>query len=354
MKKNVLALITVLILGTVLTGCSSKDATLSAKPAKAQSVKDYDKITIVWYPNESGENLKETRDELGKIIEKATGKQVEQKITTDYSIAIESIANGNAQIAFMGGQGYVEANKKNPKILPLVVNAGKSGTLDDAIYYSWLSVKKGNEAGYQKDGKYSIDNIQGKKMSFVSNSSTSGFKVPTTNIISNFSKVDKWKDLTSEDLTEGGKDKFFDEVLFGQSHQGSAVNLLTDKADVAAFCNTAVDSYVEVKTGEANTVGAVYDVKADAVAPFDALVGKEYVIIQSTPVLNGPFAVNTAALKQEDIDKITTVLTSDEVTNNSKIFYTKGKSSGLVEKAGKEHFMKVEDAWYNPIRDLSK
>lgn len=349
MKKNILALISLLILGTVLTGCAS-----GTKSGSADQIKDYDKITIVWYPNESAENLKDTRDELGKIIEKATGKKVEQKTTTDYSIAIESIANGNAQIAFMGGQGYVEANKKNPKILPLVVNAGKSGTLDDAIYYSWLSVKKGNESVYQKDGKYTISNIEGKKISYVSNSSTSGFKVPTTNIIKYFSTVDKWKGLTAEDLTEGGKGKLFKEVLFGQSHQGSAVNLLTDKADVAAFCNTTLDTYAEVESGKANTAGAIYKIKTGATAPFDTLVGKEYVIIQSTPVLNGPFAVNTSALKQEDIDKITTALSSDEVTNNPKIFYEKGKSSGLIEKLGKEHFMKVEDAWYNPIRDLSK
>ena len=347
MKKVILALIGLSMMGSLLSGCGSK--TVSAEKIKA-----YDKITIVWYPNESAENLKDTREELGKIIEKATGKKVEQKTTTDYSIAIESIANGNAQIAFMGGQGYVEANQKNSKILPLVVNAGKSGTLDDAIYYSWLSVKKGNESAYQKDGVYAIDNIQGKKISYVSNSSTSGFKVPTTNIVKYFSKMDKWKNLKAEDLTEGGKDKFSKEVLFGQSHQGSAVNLLTDKADVAAFCNTTLDTYAEVESGKANTAGAVYKVKTGAAAPFDTLVGKEYVIIQSTPVLNGPFAVNTAVLNQEDIDKITTALTSEEVTNNSKIFYVKGKSTGLIEKSGKEHFMKVADSWYNPIRDLSK
>ncbi|MCI5494394.1 MAG: phosphate/phosphite/phosphonate ABC transporter substrate-binding protein [Lachnospiraceae bacterium] len=33
-------------------------------------------------------------------------------------------------------------------------------------------------ADYQTDGEYGIDNIVGKRMSFVSNSSTSGFKVP--------------------------------------------------------------------------------------------------------------------------------------------------------------------------------
>jgi phosphonate transport system substrate-binding protein len=351
MKKISILVTTAVLSLSILAGCANITSNAATSSNK---VKVYDTITIVWYPNESGENLKDTREELGNIITKATGKKVVQKTTTDYSIAIEAIASGSAQLAFMGGQGYVEANKKNSKILPLVVNTGKSGTLSDAIYYSWLSVKKGNESQYQKDGKYSIDNIQGKKMSFVSNSSTSGFKVPTTNIVSYFSKMDKWKNLKADDLAEGGSNKFFKEVLFGQSHQGSAVNLLTDKAEVAAFCDTSLAPYVEVATGEANKVGAVYKVKNGAAAPFDTLAGKEYVVIQSTPVLNGPFAVNTGVLKQEDIDKITTALTSDEVTNNSKIFYEKGKSTGLFEKTGKDHLIKVEDSWYNPIRELSK
>jgi phosphonate transport system substrate-binding protein len=351
MKKLSILITTIALSLTIFAGCTS---VASKAPATSDKVKEYDTITIVWYPNESGENLKDSRDELGNIIAKATGKKVVQKTTTDYSIAIEAIASGNAQIAYMGGQGYVEANKKNSKIVPLVVNSGKSGTLEDAIYYSWLTVKKGNESLYQKDGKFVIDNIQGKKMSFVSNSSTSGFKVPTTNIVSYFAKQDKWKSLKAEDLAEGGNNKLFKEVLFGQSHQGSAVNLLTDKAEVAAFCDTSLAPYVEVSTGEANKVGTVYKVKNGAAAPFEALAGKEYVVIQSTPVLNGPFAVNSGALNKEDIEKITNTLTSDEVTNNTKIFYEKGKSTGLFEKTGKDRLLKVEDSWYNPIRELSK
>ena len=111
--------------------------------------------------------------------------------------------------------------------------------------------------------------------------------------------------------------------------------------------------YVDVETGKANTVGAVYKVKADAADPFTNLRGKEYVIISSTPVLNGPFAVNTGALNKEDIDKIQTALTSDTTTNDSKIYYKKG-SKELVEKTKNEHFLKVDDSWYNPIRELSK
>ena len=43
------------------------------------------------------------------------------------------------------------------------INSGASGTLDDALYYSFLAVEKGNEGEYASaDGGYSIDNIRGK------------------------------------------------------------------------------------------------------------------------------------------------------------------------------------------------
>lgn len=345
MKKLLLILTNLIIAISVLAGCGST--------ASSDKVKDYDTINVVWYPNESAADYKDARDEVCKIIADATGKKVEQQTTTDYSIAIEAIASGKGQIAFMGGQGYVEAHDKNNKILPLVVNTGASGTLDDAIYHSWLAVNKGDESQYQKDGKYSIDNIQGKKMSYVSNSSTSGFKVPTAYIVSYFSKTDKWKNIKVDDLTEGGSNKFFKEVLFGQSHQGSAANLLNGKADLAAFCDTSLAPYVEVETGKANTVGSVYKIKADAADPFTNLRGKEFVLVNVIPVLNGPFAVNTGAMTQEDIEKIQTALTADTTASDSKIFYKKG-SKGLIEKTKDEHFTKVDDSWYNPIRELSK
>lgn len=233
------------------------------------------------------------------------------------------------------------------------MNSGASGTLDDAIYYSWICVNKGEEEGYLDGGEYSIANIPGKRMSFVSNSSTSGFKVPTNGIISFFSALDKWKNITSDDLIEGGKDMFFSEVLFGGSHQGSAVNLLTGKADIAAFCDTELAPYSEIKDGKENTAGATYEVKADASAPFDTITGKQFVIIKSTPVLNGPFAYNSATLSAEDVAKIQQLFTSDEVANNGNVFVIKDSGNvGMFKKTDKECFLLVEDSWFNPIREM--
>ncbi|CAM4234136.1 PhnD/SsuA/transferrin family substrate-binding protein [Paenibacillus alkaliterrae] len=360
-KLHFLAIVIALSLTAVITGCASgQNSTDSGTPSEAAPapapVETKDTITMVWYPNESGADLKDAREELGKVVENATGKKVEHQTTTDYIIAIEAIANGNADLAFMGAQGYIEANIKNNTIQPLVVNSGASGTLDDAIYYSWLSVKKGEEDAYKSGSDFSIDNIAGKKFSFVSNNSTSGFKVPSTGIVTYFSAKDKFKSLTADDLLQGGNDKFFTEVLFGGTHQGSAVNLLTGKADVAAFCDTCVSNYVELSSGTANRAGAVYKVKQDAAEPFNTLTGKEFVLISVTPVLNGPFAINTGTISAEDQQKLKDAFTSEEVKNNPKIFLpADSEDAGLFkQKSGDETFVTVEDAWYNPIRELSK
>ncbi|HWQ78663.1 MAG TPA: PhnD/SsuA/transferrin family substrate-binding protein [Anaerovoracaceae bacterium] len=355
MFQSLLGLVLIFVLIFSMAACGgteqasgepAEDGTETEEPASDEP------IIMVWYPNESAADYQPARDEFARLMTEATGRPVEHKLTTDYSIAIEALANGTADICFMGAQGYIEAKNANDAVEPLFVNSGASGTLDDAIYYSWLAVNKGDESNYMENGDYSIANIQGKKISFVSNSSTSGFKVPTSGMLAFFTKTDEWKDLTIDDLVEGGT--FFEEVLFGQSHQGSAVNLLTGKADVAAFCDTEAAPYMDLASGEASKKGAVYEVKAGATAPFDTLVGKQCVLIQSTPVLNGPFAFNSESLPAADVEKIRALFTSPEVAANELIFVVPDSGKvGMFKKTDKEQFVLVEDEWFNPIRELS-
>ena len=85
--------------------------------------------------------------------------------------------------------------------------------------------------------------------------------MPSSGIVEEF-------DLDSSDvLLEAGG--FFSEVLFGNSHVGSVVNLLSGDADAAAFDDVDVDMYLDLVSGEPNSVGAVYQAKADAEAPMD-------------------------------------------------------------------------------------
>ncbi|UFT99309.1 phosphate/phosphite/phosphonate ABC transporter substrate-binding protein [Radiobacillus kanasensis] len=344
MKKTLIALLSFSML-VIFSGCSSS----------AGATDEKDTLTIAWLPNESGSDLTEARDEIGKVIEEKTGKKVEHQTTTDYIVAIEAVANGNADMAFLGAQGYIEAHNKNEKVLPLVVPTGESGTLEDAVYYSWLAVDKANIDSYKNGDEFEIDNIQGKKFSFVSNSSTSGFKVPSTGIVDYFGQKEEFKDLTTEDLLEGGEGQFFSEVLYGGSHQGSAVNLLSGKADVAAFCDTCVNNYVELSDGEVNRPGAVYKVKEDAAEPFDTVVGKEFSLISVTPVLNAPFVINTETVGEDLQAELLEVMTSDDIANNEKVFVPEDSEfSGLFTKSADERLVEVEDEWFNPIRELSK
>ena len=246
--------------------------------------------------------------------------------TTDYNVAIEAIASGQAQMALLGAEGYVQANKKNPAVQAAFTNSDEDGKLDGACYYSRICVRAEDADQYKSGGGYSLDNVKGKSFSFVSATSTSGFKVPSSAVVEHFGL-----DSSDELLEAGG---FFSEVLFGNSHQGSAVNLLSGDADAAAFDDVDVDMYLDLVSGEANTVGAVYKAKDDADAPFDAVRGKEFVIVAITPVLNAPICFNEDAISEEDRTSIVEYFCSDAVANDSSIFVDPEdeNAKGIFEK----------------------
>ena len=172
-------------------------------------------------------------------------------------------------------------------------------------------------------------------------------KVPSSGIVTEFG-LDG-----SDELLEGGK--FFSEVLFGNSHVGSLVNLLSGDADAAAFDDVDVDMYLDLVSGEANSIGAVYKAKDDAEAPVDSVRGKEFTIIAITPVLNSPICFNEEAISDDDRTKIIDYFCSDKVANDKAIFIDPEdeNAKGLFEKdSEKTCFVKTDDAWYEPIRKL--
>ena len=73
-----------LILTVLLTACGGGNGD-TAKTGNGGNAKVDDVIKMVWYPNESGENMKASRDEIGRLISEATGKKVEHQLTTDYA-----------------------------------------------------------------------------------------------------------------------------------------------------------------------------------------------------------------------------------------------------------------------------
>ena len=65
-------------------------------------------VTMVFLPNESSDAMKDARQAFMEIISEAIGRPVEIKTTTDYNIALEAIISGNADMAYIGAEGYIK------------------------------------------------------------------------------------------------------------------------------------------------------------------------------------------------------------------------------------------------------
>ena len=338
------------VAGLGLAGCNGSEGGSDAGAASG----DLEKIVFVWLPNESAAEFDAGREEFGKVLSEAAGIEVELMTTTDYNVAIEAIASGSAHMGYLGAEGYVQAQNKNENVHAFLTQADTEGTLDNAKYYSRLCVPADQMGEYEdaeSETGYSIANIKGKRMSFVSQTSTSGFKVPANAIMTAFPDDVK----STDDLVTPG---FFSEVLFGDTHPGSCVNLLQGDADVAAFDDIDVDMYLQVPEGERDAVnqpGAVYGVAEGAAQPFDRVQGKEFGIIQSTPVLNSPFVYNADVMPEDIVKKIAESLVSDEVSNDELLFAPEGSegTGALWSKEDTAGLIAVDDEWYDPIRALA-
>ncbi len=341
-SKTVILGMFMLVASLGLVGCNeSETASNEKKP-----------IILAWSPGESTADYAPAREEIGKYITKATGREVEHKLTTDFVISVEGLATGIVDISWVGAQQYIEATSKSKKVKPLMVNSGPSGTLEDALYYGLIIARNENATQYKQGDAYSLDPIEGKVVSFVSNSSTSGFKVQSKEIIKQFSQKPQWKNITADNLIEGGEGMLFKDVIYGASHQGSFVNVLAQKAEIGTVGDFALVAYADSIAGTHNKPGEVYRVKEGSSAPFDKFGGVEFTVISAIPVLNAPFAYNSDKLTPEEVQAIQKVFSSDEVTNNTQIFITKESGNiGMFHKSGKDKFVVVEDAWFDALRD---
>ena len=342
------------VAGLGLAGCSGTSDKGGAATAGSAAATTIDKITMVWLPNESAAEFDAGREEFGRVLSEYAGVEVELMTTTDYNVAIEAIASGTAQMANLGAEGYIQAQERNDAVHAMFTTADTEGTLDGAMYYSRICVPADQMADYEdasSDTGYSLANVKGKRMSFVSQTSTSGFKVPCNAIMEQFPD-----EVTSTDeLAQPG---FFSEVLFGNSHPGSAVNLLQGDADVAAFDDIDVDMYLAVPEGERDAVnqpGAIYGVAEGAAQPFDRVQGQEFGIIHSTPVLNGPIVYNADVLPEDMVQKIVDGMTSEDVSTNEQLFAPEdAEGTGAIWSLGDTSgFIAVDDEWYDPIRNLA-
>jgi phosphonate transport system substrate-binding protein len=338
----------------VATALLAISAVFAIPPIFASGAKEAP-LVFVWLPDDALPEATSFRVAVDKVIADATGRQVVDKLTTDYTFCIEAMVANTAALAYFGGLQYLQAHAKNESIVPLVTNSGPSGTMNDASYYSRICVKTSDAPLYTSTNGYALDRIQAKRVAFVSLNSTSGFLFPAAGIVAYFSKMAAWSKLTPNDLLEGGDDKFFSQVVFSGSHAGAATALRTDKSDVAAFADSDLRVYTTLAYGTENAPGAIYQVKDGAAEPFNTLAGQRFTVIWSVPVTNGPICANLSLITSDEQKKIVAALTADSVAMNPAIFAPadyRGPNKIDFKQTGKVKFLPVDDTTYQPMRDM--
>lgn len=179
-------------------------------------------LVLAFVPQENPEKLLGDVRAIDLYLEAAMGRRVEARVTADHAAAVESLAAGAADIAFMGALPYVMARERiGAAALLSEVYRGKPS------YSGAVFVRRGS-------GISSLDDLRGKSIAFADPISESGFLYPL--------------DLFVEAgllAARGDPRAFFGEVYFAGGYQQAiqaVANGLVDAAGVSVYATLLLDA----------------------------------------------------------------------------------------------------------------
>lgn len=301
MKISARVVLSVATAAALLAGtaaCSSDDKSTSASASSTAAAGKFakDSGTLVFGVVPDTAATQQNYQPLQDYIAKVSGLKVEYRESSDYAALIEASVSGKVDIASFSGFTYVTAKKNGAKITP----------------FASIITKKGQEPGYYSEAIVpasstisKIEDFKGKKVCFVSQTSTSGYLYPSYNLLK--AGIDPTKDITP---------------VFAGKHDASALKVSKGSECEAGF---AEDVAVEAQQG--------------------------LKVINKTFVVGAPMTLSDvlpADLKQKLTSGLQNV-TIDQI-----------KGAGIAN-ADSENFKKtfyalapVDDAKYDIIRDLCK
>ncbi|MER7281136.1 phosphate/phosphite/phosphonate ABC transporter substrate-binding protein [Dactylosporangium sp. NPDC000244] len=285
-----------LLAGTA--ACSSDDSSTSADAGSSAASGKFakDSGTLVFGVVPDTASTQQNYQPLQDYIAKISGLKVEYRESSDYAALIEASVSGKVDIASFSGFTYVTAKNNGAKITPFASIITKQG--QEPGYYSEAIAPEGSSIS-------KIEDFKGKKVCFVSQTSTSGYLYPSYNLLK--AGIDPTKDITP---------------VFAGKHDASALKVSQGSECEAGF---AEDVAVEAQKG--------------------------LKVINKTFVIGAPMTLSDALpadLKQKLVSGLQNV-TIDQI-----------KSAGIAG-ADSDNFKKtfyalapVDDAKYDIIRDLCK
>ncbi len=197
-------------------------AALFAVAAGANAAAGDKPLVLAFVPQENPEKLLGDIRAIDSYLEAAMGRRIETRMTTDHAAAVESLAAGAADIAFMGALPYVMARERiGAAALLSEVYRGKPS------YSGAVFVRRGS-------GIAGLQDLKGRSIAFADPISESGYLYPL--------------DLFVRDghlAARGDPKAFFGEVYFAGGYQQAiqaVANGLVDAAGVSIYATLLLDA----------------------------------------------------------------------------------------------------------------
>jgi phosphonate transport system substrate-binding protein len=214
--------------------------TLNVSPVNAQ----VQTLKIV-FPTRSGVTDLQTK---AKAVTTFLSKELQQPVEAvfgDETAAVEALRANRADVAFLGSRSALKAKElANASLYLAEVRANYSG---GHTYKSVFVVPK-NSPLKSGQGKGTLTQLQGKKMSFTSPTSGSGFIFPVAELV-------QQKLVPDRDRLNG----FFGQVTYGGSYDKALQAVLKGQADVAAVSEYSLGSPY-ITAAEASNLRVLYSI----------------------------------------------------------------------------------------------
>ncbi|MDJ1175311.1 phosphate/phosphite/phosphonate ABC transporter substrate-binding protein [Roseofilum capinflatum] len=282
-------------LSVVTAACSPPNLTESADRNSNASVAAVQELKIAVIPDRAPEIQRQELQELETYLETALGIPTDFEVTPDYKTSIQLIVEEQVEMAYLGPFSYVQAKDQNPDIEPLVTHIEQS---TGRPWYTGVIVADTSQ------GITTLEDLRGKRFGFVSQSSTSGYLVP------------------SAQFQEMGIDpeEDFAAIAYSGSHDKNATALAQGEVDAIAIEET---TYQRAKaSGE--------------------LAGDRYVILwQSDPLPNSPLVIRST-------------LPDEFKLSVRKALIEAPSGLGLVGGEQASGYTSVADEDYEPIRRIQQ
>ena len=185
-----------------------------------------DRLRVV-FPSRTGTtDVQRKADAIAKLLSDELKMPVEAVVADD-TAAVEALKSDRAEVAFLSSRPALKAKQLAGAQLYLAeVRPDYSG---GKTYRSVIVVRSDSELQKKSNSKENLEQLKGKKMSFTSPTSGSGFIFPVSELVK--------QGLVPDRDRLGG---FFSQVSYGGNYSGALQAVLRGQADAAAVSEYAL------------------------------------------------------------------------------------------------------------------